>query len=70
MTDTDRDHLISNIVGNLGGAQKRIQLCQTAFFYKAEPDFGRRVAKGLKLAEKEMERPAKMSPDEWSKVAA
>jgi catalase len=70
MTDTDRNHLISNIVGHLGGAQKRIQLRQTALFYKADPDFGRRVAKGLKLEEKEMERLAKMSPEEWSKVAA
>jgi catalase len=70
MTDTDRDHLINNIVGHLGGAQKRIQLRQTALFYKADPDYGRRVANRLKLDEKEVERLAKMQPEELTKAAA
>jgi catalase len=70
MTDTDRDHLINNIVGHLGGAQKRIQLRQTALFYKADPDYGRRVANRLKLDEKEVERLAKMQPEELAKAAA
>ncbi len=64
MTETDRDHLIGNIVEHLGGAQKRIQLRQTVFFYKADPDYGRRVAEGLKLDLKEIERLAKMSLQE------
>lgn len=70
MTDIDRDHLISNFVGHLGAAQKRIQLRQTAIFYKADPDYGRRVARGLKLDEKEVERLAKMSSEERAKIAA
>lgn len=70
MTDADREHLIGNIVGHLGGAQKRIQLRQAALFYKADPDYGRRVTKGLKLDEKEVERLANMSPEERAKVAA
>lgn len=49
MTDVDRDHLIGNIVDHLGRAQERIQLRQTALFYKADPEYGRRVAEGLKL---------------------
>ena len=35
MTDQDRTKLIGNIVDHLGGAQKRIQLRQTALFFKA-----------------------------------
>jgi len=61
MNDTDREHLIGNIVAHLGGAQKRIQLRQTALFFKADPDYGRRVAKGLGLDAKEVERLAAMS---------
>ncbi|MCL5061888.1 MAG: catalase [Nitrospiraceae bacterium] len=64
MTDTDKDHLIGNIVVHLGGAQKHIQYRQTALSYKADPDYGRRVAKGLNLDVKEVERLANMSHDE------
>ncbi len=41
MTGTDREHLVSNIVGHLAGAQKRIQYRQCAIFYKADPEYGR-----------------------------
>jgi catalase len=68
MTDTDREHLIGNIVSHLGGAQKRIQLRQTALFYKADPDYGTRVAKGLKLDVKEIGRLADMSHEERAKA--
>lgn len=61
MTDKDREHLIGNIVGHLGGAQKRIQLRQTTLFYKADPDYGRRVANGLMLDVKEVDRLANLS---------
>ena len=64
MNDTDRDHLISNIVAHLGGAQKRIQLRQTALFFKADPDYGHRVAKGIGLDAKEFQRLAAMSQQE------
>ena len=49
MTDMDRDHLIGNIIDHLGGAAKRIQMRQTALFFKADADYGRRVAAGLGL---------------------
>ena len=70
MTDEDRDHLIGNIVGHLGGAQKRIQLRQTALFYKVDPDYGSRVAEGLGLDVDEVKCLAEMSQEERVKVTA
>lgn len=70
MTDTDREHLIGNIVAHLGGAQKRIQLRQTALFYKADADYGERVAKGLKLDTKEVKRLAGMSQEDRVKATS
>ena len=70
MTDQDRENLAGNIVSHLGGAQKRIQLRQTALFFKADPDYGHRVAKGLKLDIKEVENLANMSHDERVKATS
>ncbi len=70
MTDQDRKNLIGNIVDHLGGAQKRIQLRQTALFFKADPDYGRRVAAGLGLEAGEVERLAKMSQEERAKATS
>ena len=49
MTDVDRIHLISNIVGHLSDAKKKIQKRQIAIFYKVALDYGSRVANGLGL---------------------
>ncbi len=68
MTDTDRDHLIGNIVSHLGDALKRIQMRQTSLFFKADPDFGRRVAQGLGLDLQEVERLAHMSHEERARA--
>jgi len=68
MTDTDREHLIGNIVAHLGGAKKPIQLRQAALFYKADPDYGERVAKGLGLKPAEVKRLAAMSQEERVKA--
>jgi len=70
MTDTDRENLISNIVSHLGNAIKRIQMRQTALFYKADPDYGRRVAGGLGLDVKEVEHLAEVSQEERVKATA
>jgi catalase len=70
MKDQERANLVGNIVDHLGKAQKRIQLRQTAIFYKADADYGRRVAEGLGLDTKEVERLAKMSQEERAKVTA
>jgi catalase len=49
MTDMDREHLIGNIVSHLCNANKEIQLRQARIFYKADPEYGQRVAEGLGL---------------------
>jgi catalase len=68
MSDEDRDHLIGNIVDHLGKAQKRIQLRQTALFYKADQEYGRRVAEGIGLDVNEVKRLADMSHEERAKA--
>lgn len=68
MTDEDREHLTGNIVAHLGDAKKRIQLRQTALFYKADPDYGRRVAEGLGLDGGKVRSLAKMSQEERAKA--
>ena len=70
MTDEDRDHLIGNIVAHLGGAQKRLQLRQAALFFKADADYGRRVAEGLGLDAKEIEKLAEISQEDRVKATA
>ncbi len=70
MTDEDREHLIGNIVAHLGNAQKRIQLRQTALFYKADAEYGSRVAEGLGLEVKEVKRLAEMSQEDRVKATA
>ena len=61
MTDEDREHLIGNIVAHLGGAKKRLQLRQSALFYKVDPDYGTCVAEGLGLDVEEVKRLSEMS---------
>jgi catalase len=68
MKETDRKNLVSNIVGHLKNAQKRIQLRQCALFYKADAKYGERVAKGLGLSLAEVKKLASMSQEE--RVAA
>jgi catalase len=68
MTDEDRDHLIGNIVSHLRYAQRRIQLRQTALFFKADEDYGMRVAQVLELEKDEVKRLAAMSQEERVKA--
>ena len=68
MTDQDRDNLIGNITSHLCNAQKRVQLRQTAIFYKADPDYGRRVAEGLGLNVEEVKRLAEMSQEDRARA--
>ncbi|MFZ5448520.1 MAG: catalase-related domain-containing protein [Thermodesulfobacteriota bacterium] len=60
----DRNHLIGNIVEYLTGAAKRIQLRQAALFFKADADYGKRVAAGLELDAAMVERLAGMSQED------
>ncbi len=68
MTDEDRNHLIGNIITHLGNAQKRLQLRQTALFYKADAEYGTRIAQGVMLDIKEVEKLAAMTPEERAKA--
>jgi catalase len=45
----DQEHLIDNIVDSLAKADKPIQQCMVDNFTKTDPEFGKRVAKGLNL---------------------
>jgi catalase len=47
MNETDRTHLIENICGSLGGARREIQEKMIKLFYKVDPEYGERIAKGL-----------------------
>lgn len=47
MTETDRQHLIENIVGAMKPVRRDIQERQLKNFYKVDPDYAGRIAKGL-----------------------
>jgi len=49
MTPDQKARLVSNLVGHMGKARKDIQERQVINFFKADPDFGLRLAKGLGL---------------------
>lgn len=66
----DRDHLISNIAGHLGGALKRIQYRQAAVFYRADADYGTRVAQALGLDEAKVAELAALSCQDRAKATA
>lgn len=70
MTDTDREHLVGNIIAHLGGAQKRIQERQCALFYKADIDYGTGVANGLGLDIDEVKKLAAMTQEERTKATS
>ncbi|WP_026561682.1 catalase KatA [Bacillus sp. J37] len=51
MTEEQRAHLVSNIVGAMKPVERdEIKLRQIGHFYKADPEYGTRVAEGLGLA--------------------
>jgi len=70
MTDTDRGNLVGNIVSHLHNAQKRLQLRQTSLFYKADPQYGSRVAEGLGLNVAEVKALSQMSQEERGKATS
>jgi len=49
MSPDQKTRLVDNLVAHLGRARKDIQLRQVTHFYRADPDYGTRVAKGLGL---------------------
>lgn len=67
MSETDRAHLIQNLVAHMGAVHPQVQLRQAALFYKVHPDYGRGVAEGLGLA---VDRVAQLSELDASAIAA
>lgn len=49
MSEKDREHLIDNIVGSLGQCRKDVQERVIKHFYKIDPEYGGRIAKGVGL---------------------
>lgn len=45
-----QERLIANIVGSLSGARQEIQMRQLCHFFRADVNYGRRVAEGLGIA--------------------
>lgn len=70
MSEKDRERLVGNIVDHLKNAQKRIQLRQTALFYKAHEDYGRLVAEGLGLDANDVKKLADMSQEERAQATS
>lgn len=70
LSEYDKTNLVNNLVGHMKNAQRRIQLRQTALFYKAHPDYGTRVAKDLGLDVEEVKKLANMTQEERVKATA
>jgi catalase len=50
MSATDRDHLVSNIVGHMGdGVERQVQERAVALWRQVDPTLGTRIAQGLGL---------------------
>lgn len=47
MSEEEKARLVSNLVGHMKNVRKDIQERQVMHFFKADPDYGTRVAKGL-----------------------
>lgn len=50
MNQDQKNQLINNIVGAMKSVPKNIQIRQIGHFYKADPDYGKRVADGLGIS--------------------
>ncbi len=70
MNDQDRENLVGNIVDHLSGAMQRIQYRQSALFFKADMDYGTRVAQGLGLEVDLVKKLAAMSQEERAAITS
>ncbi|WP_232696840.1 catalase [Brevibacillus daliensis] len=64
LNEEHKNHLVHNIAGHLGGAKENLQYRQTALFYKADADYGTRVATLLGLDTERVQQLASMSQEE------
>lgn len=59
LSDTEKDHLIANLAGDLGQVtDKTIQAKMVSYFYRADADYGKRLAAALGLSREEVEKAA------------
>jgi catalase len=49
LSKVDQEHLVDNIVDSLGKAERPIQQRMIENLTKADPEFGGRVSKGLRI---------------------
>lgn len=68
LSDEQKDHLIDNIKGHLGLAAPRVQYRQTALFYRAEPEYGKRMADKLGLDLKTVKKLSEMNKEDRAKA--
>lgn len=68
LDDMHKEHLVSNIVGHLCGAKQHLQYRQAALFYKADEEYGSRVAEGLGLDLERVKQLAAMTQEERVQV--
>jgi len=68
MTETDREHLIDNLLGSMGEIPEPVQLRQCALFYLTHEEYGTRVAQGLGLDLDRVKTLAAMSQEERVKA--
>lgn len=55
MSNTDKSHLIGNLTGHMQAvSRKEIQIRQIWNFYRADTDYGTRLAQGLDINIKEV----------------
>lgn len=64
LDDTQKDHLVNNIVGDISHAAKEVQYRELAQFYLVDKTFGERVAKALKLDVERVKHLSSLSLDE------
>jgi len=70
MTDEERNHLVSNIVGHLSNVQERIRLRHCAVLYRVDPEYGARVAEGVGVSAAEVTRLAALTDEERAAATA
>jgi catalase len=70
LSEQDKTNLVGNIIAHLGNADKKLQLRQSAIFYKAHPEYGTRVAEGLGIDLEEVKKLAALSQEDRVKATA
>lgn len=57
LSETDKSNLIANLAGDLGSVKdKKIIYKMVSYFYRADSDYGKRLAKALNLTREEVEK--------------